>query len=92
VIRDKAVADLLSRRLGSPDASRCEAATILIEFCRKGMSDREISAALADRRISASVSREIERLTEEIGVALTEAERETIAAVPLLRKGLALRP
>lgn len=72
MIRDKAIADLLARRLISSDPARREAATILIELCRTGLSDREISAALEKKPVTPTVSREIERLTEELGLAPAE--------------------
>jgi hypothetical protein len=69
MIRDRVVAELISRRLEANGAAEREAAAALIEFCRRGMSDAEIASALTAKRHSPEVMREIRRLTDALGVS-----------------------
>ena len=72
MIRDQTVAALLERRFATTDGLKREAATVLIDLCRDGMSDAEIAAAVenAEARLPRDLISEIRAAAEEIGISL----------------------
>jgi hypothetical protein len=70
--RDDTVAVLLGRRFATADSLKREAATVLIDLCRDGMSDAEIAVAMenAELRLPKELILEIRAVAEEIGISL----------------------
>jgi hypothetical protein len=74
MIRDTAIAALLQQRLSATDSLKRDAASVLIDLCRDGMSDTEIAAALknAGSQIDLDLAREIHAAAGRSGISLPE--------------------
>jgi hypothetical protein len=70
--RDDTVATLLGCRFATTDRVKREAATVLLDLCRDGMSDDEIAAAVenAGDRLPGELVAAIRAVAAEAGISL----------------------
>jgi len=84
--RDTLIAELLGERLSPSSGTRRNAATVLIDLCRDGMSDAEIMATLdrAARHMFPELLREARAIATAHGVraaTIMEFEKEMAVGV-----------
>ena len=74
MIRDTEIVALLLKRFSAGDPLKRDAATVLLDLCRNGMSDREIAEALesAAPELPPALRREIRAVAGESGISLPE--------------------